>query len=759
MGFDFSLQPGKQVWERKLALRGEPLLSVITPVYNRSQYFEQTLQCVLNQTFPWFEWIIIDDGSSDPACLEMLDGLPERDNRIRVLHQENRGLAGARNTGFRNAKADIVIPLDDDDLISPTYLEELWWALKQNPGASWAYTDGCGFQDQEYVWIKPFSSERMKEENLLVATAAIRKSAYEDIGGYEELKGYYHEDWAFWLKLLAKGHYPVHVAGIHFWYRRHGDSMLSHTQAREAYFAKLKAAVTQTVQPVEYPCERKQVYSEPIRSSFDRHVYADHNKCRVMMILPWMNMGGADRFNLDLLRMLDKQRYEVTIVTTLASENTWRQEFEKYAHEVYALREFMDTNSYPEFLTYLIDSRDIDLLLVSNSYHGFSLLPWLKAQYPALPIVVYIHMEEWYWRNGGFSRAAAAYSDIVEKICTCNEQSRQVLVDHFHCTEEKTETVYIGVDSDVYNPETVAFGEARKELGIGQTPMVLFPCRMNAQKRPWLMLDIAERMKNDHVVFAAVGNGAEYDSMCAAIRERGLEQKIRMVGERKDLRPWYRDADVTLICSIKEGLALTAYESCSMATPVVTSDVGGQAELVNNQIGVVLPLLQDEERDLHNTHYSEEEIEQYVHALRSLLQDENMRKEKGRLARQRILDGFSLYKMVEHMEAVFDEATKAVKEKVPQYLSLQPVARALGESYLYYNEMETISDYVAWRDQQIAVQGAVAEPPKNQLDDIAFARWNKLQHFLHDTFAGKCLRKILHGVIKIRATIRKIISA
>ena len=63
--FDYSMQPGLKRWNRDLVTDGKPLISVITPFYNAGKYFEQTYNCVVDHTFPWFELIFIDDGSTD----------------------------------------------------------------------------------------------------------------------------------------------------------------------------------------------------------------------------------------------------------------------------------------------------------------------------------------------------------------------------------------------------------------------------------------------------------------------------------------------------------------------------------------------------------------------------------------------------------------------------------------------------------------------------------------------------------------------
>ncbi|MFQ9127404.1 MAG: glycosyltransferase [Butyricicoccaceae bacterium] len=130
--------------------------------------------------------------------------------------------------------------------------------------------------------------------------------------------------------------------------------------------------------------------------------------------------------------------------------------------------------------------------------------------------------------------------------------------------------------------------------------MILFPCRIHPQKRPFLMVEIAKQIKQSipNIAFVVVGDGPQFEELKIAIKRENLTETVYLAGRQKDMCPYYKDSALTLICSLKEGLALTAYESLSMSKPVVTSDVGGQAELIDDTVGRVLPLLQSEVDEL-----------------------------------------------------------------------------------------------------------------------------------------------------------------
>ena len=316
MNFDFTKEPGRELLHRGLSHDGAPLVSIITPFYNAGNYFEQTFNCVMNQTFPWFEWIIVNDGSTRSEDVRLLERFAEKDDRITVIHKENGGISTARNAGLHHASTDILIFLDADDLIAPTYAEELFFALIMHPEAAWAYTNCVGFGAQEYLWRKNFSAERMKTENLLVCSAAIRKEWLLRIGGYDESEKHFFEDWHTWLKLLSLGAFPVHVKGNLFWYRRNDSGVLSivseNSDARlraQEMIADAAKSVIASTEAIEFP--RRSApdrFSAPRSSAFDRKTFARHDKIHVMMLLPWMEMGGADLFFPKLSTVKYRQR-------------------------------------------------------------------------------------------------------------------------------------------------------------------------------------------------------------------------------------------------------------------------------------------------------------------------------------------------------------------------------------------------------------------------------------------------------------------
>lgn len=105
-------------------------ISVIVPVYNVESYLRRCVDSILSQTFSDFELILVDDGSPD-RCADICDAYAAMDPRVSVIHQQNCGLAGARNAGIEKAVGEWVCFIDSDDCVHPEMLQMMFQAAKE----------------------------------------------------------------------------------------------------------------------------------------------------------------------------------------------------------------------------------------------------------------------------------------------------------------------------------------------------------------------------------------------------------------------------------------------------------------------------------------------------------------------------------------------------------------------------------------------------------------------------------------------------
>ncbi len=112
-------------------MRNKPLLSIVVPLYNTGDYIGRCIESVINQEYLNWELIIVDDGSTDNS-LEVAQSYAQKDDRIKVFHQENQGVSKARNTALKEIQGELVTFIDSDDGIEPcTYREAIDLLLRE----------------------------------------------------------------------------------------------------------------------------------------------------------------------------------------------------------------------------------------------------------------------------------------------------------------------------------------------------------------------------------------------------------------------------------------------------------------------------------------------------------------------------------------------------------------------------------------------------------------------------------------------------
>ena len=209
-------------------MRNSPLVSIVLPTYNGSQYLEQAIQSVLKQTYPNWELIIVDDGSTDdtPNIISRYTALDPRVCSIR--HPVNLRLPAALNTGFAQAKGEYLTWTSDDNYYRPNALATMVDFLEAHPEVDIVYTD-CSVIDEGgnvIAYRKATPITDLVWKNCVGPSFLYRRRVQEKLGPYSD-ELFLAEDYDFWLRAAAAGFQfqPLHVDI--YCYRVHGKSLSS----------------------------------------------------------------------------------------------------------------------------------------------------------------------------------------------------------------------------------------------------------------------------------------------------------------------------------------------------------------------------------------------------------------------------------------------------------------------------------------------------------------------------------------------------
>ena len=189
-----------------------PLISVIMGVYNCEETIRDSIECIINQTYKNWEFIICDDGSTD-ATYSILLEYEKKDPRFIVLRNEgNKGLNYTLNKCLARTQGVLVARMDGDDRCSPERFEVQIKVLKEEEGLAFV-SSNVDFYSGDEIWGTtnhmeyPDNKEFLRRSPFSHAACMIKKSAFEQVGGYTESKKLLRvEDYHLWLKLYKEGY-------------------------------------------------------------------------------------------------------------------------------------------------------------------------------------------------------------------------------------------------------------------------------------------------------------------------------------------------------------------------------------------------------------------------------------------------------------------------------------------------------------------------------------------------------------------------
>lgn len=196
----------------------KPLVSVVVPAYNMELYIAETLDSVLASTYENIEVVVVDDGSKD-ATVSIVEQYMTRDSCVKLIKQKNAGPSRARNNAIEHCCGEYILPVDADDLISPTFIGSAVEAIESDSEIKVVSCRCEFFGLRKGEWMLPdFTLKDLALDNRVCATSMYRRSDWQRAGGYSETI-IAREDWAFWIAMLKDGGKVHRLPEVGLYYR------------------------------------------------------------------------------------------------------------------------------------------------------------------------------------------------------------------------------------------------------------------------------------------------------------------------------------------------------------------------------------------------------------------------------------------------------------------------------------------------------------------------------------------------------------
>jgi len=563
-----------------------PLISVITPFFNHGKTISETVESVLGQTFQNFEYIIVNDGSTDKESYNAFKNIMH--SKIIKISQNNQGVSMARNNGITQARGKYILCLDSDDIIDPTYLEKMLTILESSPDVDIAYSHMHFFGIEDKIHEEPeFNPQLLYSSNIITTAAVFRKNAWEGVGGYKSGIGF--EDWEFWINLVENGSKAKLLPESIFKYRRAAESRFIEDRKRsDENIKKIKKLHPNYLKKIRTMKEswisQRNIFEDDSRfiNLKDANLYLQEKKDNknILILMPWLAFGGAETLVYNFCSKI-KNEFNISIMTGIKSENEWEYRFKEITDNIYHLPNlFPREDEYFEFVSSYIEGRKIDIIHIVHNGSFYGMLPELKRRFPSIKVISTVfntvadHFDN-----------SIKYADCIDAYTTDNTKVLDAYKKRSEIANVKKMVIHNGIDCDEkFNPFLYNRLVEREKMGIRSTDFAIyFMGRLSSEKNPDIFIEAAKKVFKKHfnIKFFVVGDGIMKDEIEKSIIKFGNDNLIYL-GYQSDIPRFLSTADIFVLSSKAEGFPLSNVEAMAMGVCVIASDVGGVGDAVKD---------------------------------------------------------------------------------------------------------------------------------------------------------------------------------
>lgn len=307
------------------------MISVIMLTYNREKYIARAIEAILKQTYSDFEFVIVDNGSSDRSG-QIADEYARKDTRIKVLHIDKSSIGHGRNIGIANAKGEYIAFIDDDDVAAPDMLEFLNQLVKDNH----ADIAICGAQKEVNGKILPHSMWdeyciwsasdavmellKRKRNNAGLPTKLIKRTLFEEIPFKEDCK---YEDIWICYKYLANANKVAAYGLPKYCFTRHENNNSSFTQNASQWKAEqMEEYLAAFRERTEYISRKLPVLTELVQYSEWSYMISMCDKIKTYELKDCYNIFA------ELVQELKTKQQEFLVSPYIQDfEKEWMQEY------------------------------------------------------------------------------------------------------------------------------------------------------------------------------------------------------------------------------------------------------------------------------------------------------------------------------------------------------------------------------------------------------------------------------------------------
>jgi glycosyltransferase involved in cell wall biosynthesis len=599
-----------------------PQVTVLMSVYNGEKWLSESIESVLEQTFQDFEFVIIDDASTDRSA-DIINSY--KDGRIiYARNAHNMGLTKSLNKGIGLARGEYIARMDADDISVANRLEKQVTFMDANPEVAvcssyTVFIDELGKKlnswndDIENVTYSQIR-KTLPQKNCLSHTSVLMRAHIVRAYLYNELQKH-SQDWDLWLRLVQDNHRIDKIPDCLVRNRIHSGSVTATTQRDEGkqraqvvrrnflrfqitngkvnvfflFILKgyLKFKWKEQVRPFR---ERVAnilsipyafVLFQKLKNKIDM-VKRTSKSDRIVISGASVSSGGVEKVLMDVASSV-RDNYDLIFIATDGKNSNWQEEFEKNFKEVFIFRKKLPIHVRKKLLIWTLSRLGAGVVIFSSSPLLASYVGEVKRYLSGTKLIDIVHTEKAMTERMTFE--VIRYVD--KRVLISNalfERSKRHYRGHTLEQENISKLVVIknAIESSSYN-EKKEKGTFKREHNIEEAHVVTFLGRVDRDKDPLSFVEVAQGCKRKDIGFVIAGGSSYRDGFFEKVEERvrGISN-LYLLGHVEDVPGLLSDSDVMVLTSPGEGLPISILEAMVCGVPVIANNVGAVNEIVRD---------------------------------------------------------------------------------------------------------------------------------------------------------------------------------
>jgi glycosyltransferase involved in cell wall biosynthesis len=596
---------------------GLPVIAIGTVAKNLDErIISLTYRSLAQGSLANWTWHIVDHATTDAQSLRWLKELARQDPRI-VLTRARSSVAHAaamsqllREMSQGGALFGVILP--PYSMVEHTILEKSVWSLTSVPQWDLVGHFTANFGDARDISILGLHSGPLNlKRNLIPDTTVFRLQTTLNLGcTFDEQQVPSLLMWDFWVCFSSNNRWGGTIPELGGW---HNTSTVDPGPVPLWAAKRLELRASSISESAfTHSLVTKSTALEPVgwTPAFTNGLGLQKTK-GILIVQGWLLVGGSELGFLEVLRHFAVQGIRVTMVLTrmrYPDSIALRGRVAQYTNDIHSLPSFLRMSDFPRYLKYLIDSRQIDTVFMSNSQLIYEILPALAEQTPGVAYIDYVGLPSHHashmlipapqlhnesfdgWKTDGFPSFALISRRYLARTLTCSEHLRKWLIQRgYPPGSVGVAKLGINITRFPYTTEEQRRLIKSEVLGFESTTLVLASsARLDSQKRPLLVPRIVEGViarlaaapcaQIEDVHMLMMGSGSLRETLIDIIESKGLGEKITLMGNVDAPTEVLRGSDIFLLPSAIEGISIAVAEAMAIGLPVVTTHAGALPE-------------------------------------------------------------------------------------------------------------------------------------------------------------------------------------